>query len=119
MLTALFEGDILRVVPNGPITSEDVARLSQTADEHLATNSRITGVLVHSQAFPGFASLTAFADYFRFIADHRLKVRRLALVTDSALAPVAEFMANNVAGIEMKPFPYNDEADALAWLRSS
>jgi len=43
--------------------------------------------MVQTRTFPGFASLTAFADYARFIADHHARVRRLALVTDSALAP--------------------------------
>ena len=37
-------------------------------------------------------AIGAFADYARFIADHHARVRRLALATDSALAPVvAEF----------------------------
>jgi hypothetical protein len=45
-------------------------------------------------------------------------VRRLALVTDSALAPVAEFMANYVVGLEMRHYPLAEGAAARAWLRS-
>jgi hypothetical protein len=33
-------------------------------------------------------------------------VRRLALVTDSALAPIAEFMAKYVVGVEMRRYPF-------------
>ena len=118
MLSAEFEGDLLRVRPEGPITSEDVAKLRATADEHLATHQEIAGVMLQTRTFPGFANLTAFADYVRFIADHHARVRRLALVTDSALAPVAEFVANHVVGLEMRQFPFAEDAAALTWLRS-
>jgi hypothetical protein len=42
----------------------------------------------------------------------------VALVTDSALAPVAEFMANHVVGVQMRHYPFAEGAAAQAWLRS-
>ena len=99
MLTLQFDGDVLVVRPEGPITREDVATLTRTADEYLAGHPKIAGVMVETRTFPGFASVGAFADYARFIANHHAHVRRLALVTNSALAPVAEFMANHVVGM--------------------
>ena len=119
MLTVQFDGDVLRVRPDGPITREDVTTLTRTVDEYLADHPKIAGVMVETRTFPGFASVGAFADYARFIADHHARVRRLALVTDSALAPVAEFMANHVVGLEMRHFPFAEGTAALAWLRSS
>jgi SpoIIAA-like len=119
MLNAQFDGDVLVLRPDGPITREDVAVLTRTADEYLASNAKISGVMVQTQRFPGFASVGAFADYARFIADHHARVRRVALVTDSALAPVAEFMANHVVGVEMRHFPFAEGAAALGWLRST
>jgi hypothetical protein len=119
MLTAQFDGDVLVVRPGGPIAREDVATLTRTVDEYLAGHPKISGVMVETRAFPGFASVGAFADYARFIADHHARVRRLALVTDSALAPVAEFMANHVVGLQMRHFPFAEGTSALAWLRSS
>ena len=117
MLKAHFDGEVLVVQPGGPITRDDVTSLTQTADEYLAAHSKIAGVLVETRKFPGFASVGAFADYARFIADHHARVRRLALVTDSALAPVAEFMANHVVGLEMRHFRFAESATALIWLR--
>ena len=118
MLRAQFDDDVFRVQPWGPITREDVATLTRTVDEYLVDHSKITGVMVETRTFPGFASVGAFADYARFIANHHARVRRLALVTNSALAPVAEFMANYVVGIEMRHFRVADATAALAWLRS-
>jgi hypothetical protein len=119
MLKVQFDGDVLVVRPEGAITREDVTTLTRTADEYLADHPKIAGVIVETRTFPGFASVGAFADYARFIANHHARVRRLALVTDSALAPVAEFMANHVVGVEMRHYPFAEGAAARAWLRSS
>jgi len=117
MLNAQFDGDVLVLRPAGAITRDDVATLTQTVDEYLAAHPKISGVMVQTQWFPGFASVGAFADYARFIADHHARVRRVALVTDSALAPVAQFMANHVVGIEMRHFPFSEHVAAQAWIR--
>ena len=118
MLKVQFNGDVLGVRPEGPITREDVATLTQAADEYLAGHPKIAGVMIETRTFPGFASVGAFADYARFIADHHARVLRVALVTDSALAPIAEFMANHVVGVQMRHYPFAEGATALAWLRS-
>jgi hypothetical protein len=60
----------------------------------------------------------AFADYARCIAGHRARVRRIALVTDSALAPISEFIANYGVGVEMRHYPFAEGAAAQAWLSS-
>jgi SpoIIAA-like len=118
MLNVQFNGDVLVVRPDGPITREDVATLTDAADEYLASHSKIVGVMVETRTFPGFASVGAFADYAGFITAHHARVRRVALVTDSALAPVAEFMANHVVGLQMRHYPFAEGAAAQAWLRS-
>jgi hypothetical protein len=118
MLTAEFEGDVLIVRPAGPIARKDVAALAKTADEYLAGHGTISGVMVHTPVFPGFASAAALADYVRFIADHHARVRRVALVTDSALAPIAQFVADHVVGLEMRHYTFGESASALEWLRA-
>jgi hypothetical protein len=82
MLKVQFDGDVLGVRPDGPITREDVATLTRAADEYLAGHPKITGVMVQTRTSPGFASVGGFADYARFIADHHARVQRVALVTD-------------------------------------
>src|SRR5262249_4646115 len=118
MLNAQFDGDVLKVQPSGPISSEDVTALTRTVDDYLTAHPKIDGVMVQTRKFPGFASMGSFADYARFITDHHKKVQRIALVTDFALAPVAEFMANHVVGVKMRHFPFAEDKAALAWLRS-
>ena len=76
--------------------------------------------MVETRTFPDFAGVrqAALADHARFIADHHARVRRVALVTDSGLAPVAEFMANHVVGVQMRHYPFAEGAEAQAWLSS-
>lgn len=85
-LNAQFDGDVLRVQPGGPITTEDMATLTRTVDGYLTDHPKIDGVMMQTKTFPEFASMGSFADYARFIADHHKKVQRVALVTDFALA---------------------------------
>jgi hypothetical protein len=79
----------------------------------------MTGKLMPSSVSPRKCSLRLFWPPWSIPAPHHARVRRLALVTDSALAPVAEFMANHVVGLEMRHFPFAAGMSALAWLRSS
>ena len=118
MLTAQFNEDALLVHLSGAITSADVTTLERTANEYLASHPNIPGVMVETRTFPGFASAGAFGGYVRFVLSHRTRVRRVALVTDSMLAPVAKFIANHVMGIEMRHYPFARRAAALDWLRS-
>jgi hypothetical protein len=66
------ERDCLR---RDPYASRVIAKptLTRTADEYLAGNPKIAGVIVKTQTFSGFASVGAFVDYARFIADHHAR----------------------------------------------
>ena len=118
VLATQFDGDVLVLRPDGPITRADVATLARIVDEYLRKHPKIVGVMVETPAFPGYADLAAFVDHMHFVAGHHALVRRVALSTDSALAAFAEFIANHVVGVEMRHFPFGERAAALAWLKS-
>lgn len=115
--TEFVEPGILLIRPDGALTIDDIAAIRTAADGWLATHGTLRGVMVETRVFPGWADLHALADHIRFIADHAERVRRVALATDSALAPVAQFLATNVAGVEFRHFAFNEDDLALAWLR--
>jgi SpoIIAA-like len=118
MLTAEFNENVLVVRPEGAITSADVTALEAAANGYLATHPKIPGVMIETRSFPGFASLGAFSGYVRFVLSHRARVRRIALVTNSMLTPIAKFMANHVVGVEMRHYPFGKREAALDWLRT-
>jgi len=118
MLTAQSNEYVLVVRPEGKITSADVTTLEAAANGYLATHRQIPGVMIETRAFPGFANVGALSRYVRFVLSHRARVRRIALVMDSMLAPIGKFMANHVVGVQMRHYPFGKRAAALDWLRS-
>ena len=83
-------------------------------DAYLADHSNIHGLLIHAKAFPGWESFAGFVAHIRFVKDHHQKVERVALVTDSPIARVAEALANHFTAAEIKYFPFADFETALA-----
>jgi hypothetical protein len=118
MLKPQFDGELLVLRPDGPITREDVAALTRAVDEHLASRAKLAGAMIETPAFPGYADPMAFADHMRFVATHYGRVRRIALVTDSPLAAVAETIAGHIASLELRHYKFGDSEAALTWLRS-
>jgi hypothetical protein len=118
MLKPQFDDEVLVLRPDGPITREDVATLTRAVDEHLTDHAKIAGAMIETPAFPGYADPMAFADHMRFVATHYGRVRRIALVTDSPLATVAETLAGHVATLQLRHYKFGDSEAALAWLRS-
>jgi hypothetical protein len=104
--------------PNASLTREDFAGLSTTVDAYLASHSNIHGVIIHAKSFPGWESFAGFVAHIRFVRDHHRKVERVALVTDSPIARVAEALANHFTSAEIRHFPFADYDAALAWLKT-
>jgi hypothetical protein len=55
------------------------------------------------------------AAHFRFVRDHHKKVRKVAVVTDSTLASVAENLASHFVSAEIKRFGSGDLEGAKQW----
>lgn len=117
--TILKSEGILVLQPNAPLSKEDFASLSASVDAYLADHTSIHGVLIQSKSFPGWESLAGFTAHVRFVRDHQQKIERLALVTDSSVAPVAEAVAKHFTAAEIKHFPFVEHEQALNWLKAS
>ena len=58
------------------------------------------------------------AEHFRFVRDHQKYIRRIALVTDSALGNVVEHLASHFVSAEIKHFPAGEVEAARLWIVS-
>jgi hypothetical protein len=58
------------------------------------------------------------AAHFRFVRDHHRHIKRIALVTDIALAEVAERLAAHFVSAEIKRFPAGELDAAKRWITS-
>ena len=71
------------------------------------------GMLIHAEAFPGWENFAGLAAHIRFVRNHHQKIERVALVTDSPVARVAEAVAEHFIAAEIEHFPFADYEKAL------
>ena len=107
---------ILVLKPRTPLTKEDFTSLGALVDTYLADHDKLNGVLIQSKEFPGWDSFKGFTAHMQFVRQHRDKIDRIAVVTDSPAAPIAEGIAKAFSSAEVKHFPYPEEGLAMDWL---
>ena len=54
-----------------------------------------------------------------FVRDHRKQVEQIALVTDSHLAGMAEFVGKHFTHADVRHFPFAEDAKAMQRLHSA
>jgi putative intracellular protease/amidase len=111
-------GGVLRVKPFGALTVADFQGLARYADAYLSQHGTIGGLLIEAQAFPGWDGFAAFGAHFRFLRDHQRQIQRVAVVSDSPIAHVAERLAEPFIAADIRGFAATDGAEALAWLQA-
>ncbi len=111
--------DILVLKPHAPLTKEDFSCLSTAVDSYLSDHAMLHGVLIRSKAFPGWENFGGFVAHMRFVREHHKKVERVAVVTDSQLAAIAESLGDHFTSADVKHFRFFDEAKALEWLETA
>ena len=109
---------ILYVRPKSALAAEDFAALAGTVDPHIEATGGLAGIVIETPAFPGWEGLGAMAAHLRFVRDHHRRIRKVAVVTDSALGSVAEHLASHFVSAEIKRFPSGETAAAKQWIVS-
>lgn len=109
---------ILVLEPDGPFESADFEGVARAIDPFIAEHGKLSGVMIHAKAFPGWANLEGFLTHMRFIEHHHRKITRLAMVSDSRLLTELPKIANHLVHAEVKHFPESAYDDALRWLKA-
>jgi SpoIIAA-like len=110
---------ILYLRPDGALEQDDFVQLARTVDPQIEKSGDLNGVIIDAPAFPGWESLGAMAAHFRFVRDHHKRIRKIALVTDSALGNVAEHLASHFVSAQIKHFPAGESEAAKQWVIGS
>lgn len=110
------ENAILHVQPKSALKKADFETLAATVDPFLTESGALAGLVIETPSFPGWESLGAMAAHFRFVRDHHRHIRKVALVTDSALGTVAEKLASHFVSAEIKHFPASGLDAAKQWI---
>ena len=110
---------ILVLKPQAPLRKEDFIRLSAAVDSYLSDHAKIHGVLIQSRGFPGWENFGGFTAHMHFVREHHKKVERVAIVTDSQFAGIAQLIGKHFTSAEVRQFPFPDDAKALDWLETA
>ena len=110
------EHSILHVQPKSPLEQDDFVKLAKAVDPHIEATGGLAGLIIEAPGFPGWDSLGAMVNHFRFVRDHHKRIKRIGVVTDSHLADVAERLASHFVSAEIRHFPAGQTEAARQWI---
>ena len=111
------ENGILHLHPKSALQESDFAELASVVDPYLEGHGELKGVVVEAPSgFPGWDSIGAMAAHFRFVRDHHRRIRKIAIVTDTHLADVAEKLGSHFVAATIKHFPAGQADAARKWI---
>jgi len=107
---------ILYLRPKSALEQGDFAQLAKAVDPHIEKTGSLAGLIIEAPRFPGWESFGALAAHVRFVRDHHKHIRKVALVTDSALGNVAQNLASHFVSAEIRHFAAGDLEAAKQWV---
>ena len=107
---------ILYVRPKSSLEEDDFVQLATTVDPYIEETGDLAGLIIETPAFPGWNSLGAMVTHFRFVRAHHKHIKKIGLVTDSALGDVAEHLASHFVSAEIRHFPAGELEAAKQWI---
>jgi hypothetical protein len=107
---------VLYLRPKSALEQDDFAQLAKTVDPYIRETGGLSGLIIEAPTFPGWDSLGAMVAHFRFVQGHHKHIKKIGLVTDSALGNVAEHLASHFVSAEIRHFPARELEAAKRWV---
>jgi hypothetical protein len=110
------EHSILEVRPTSALDKDDFAELAKAVDPQIEAHGDLAGLIINAASFPGWDSFGSVVTHLRFVRDHHKHVKKVAAVTDSHLADVAEHLGSHFISAEIRHFPAGELEQARQWI---
>ncbi|OHE82366.1 MAG: hypothetical protein A2107_07115 [Verrucomicrobia bacterium GWF2_62_7] len=107
---------ILYLRPKSALEQGDFVQIAKMVDPYIEATGNLAGLIIEAPKFPGWESLGAMVAHFRFVRDHHRHIKKIGLVTDSALGNVAEHLAAHFVSAEIRHFPAGELEAAEKWV---
>ncbi len=107
---------ILYVKPKTSLEKADFEQLALTVDPYIKETGGLAGLIIDAPHFPGWENLVALTSHFNFVRDHHKHIKKIGLVTDSALGNVAEHLASHFVSAEIRHFSSGESEKAKEWI---
>ncbi|WP_018969132.1 STAS/SEC14 domain-containing protein [Rubritalea marina] len=111
-----YQQSLLIVEPSGPLSQDDFVQLAQIVDTSIENGHSLQDLMIIAEEFPGWETLSAMIQHFKFIKDHHQTLHKVALVSDSALATLAPKLASHFVSAEVRHFDFDAKDAATKWL---
>jgi SpoIIAA-like len=107
---------ILHLRPQSALEQDDFVQLAKIVDPYIQETGGLSGLIIEAPKFPGWENLGAMMGHLRFVRDHHTHIKKIGLVTDSALGNVAEHLASHFVSAEIRHFASGELEAAKQWI---
>jgi SpoIIAA-like len=115
----LFQDKGIAVLsPQGKLKASDFASVAAKVDPYIAAHGKLNGLMINAEAFPGWSDFAAFVTHIRFVKDHHLSIKNIAVVSDSEILKIMPAVAKHFVAAKIRHYPSDQKDAALAWLES-
>ena len=102
--------------PDGKLSESDFKSAVNIIDPYINNFENLNGLIIATQAFPGWESFAALVSHLSFVKDHHKNISFIAFVTDSKIGNLAEHVASHFVSAEIKSFAYGELEMAKEWI---
>lgn len=107
---------VLHVRPLSALAAGDFVMLANAVDPYLNATGGLAGLIIETPGFPGWDGVRAVTAHLRFVRDHHKRIKKVAVVTDSALGNIAELLASHFISAEIRHFAAGEVEAAKGWI---
>jgi hypothetical protein len=113
-----IEKNIAILRPEGALTKADFESAARIIDGYIDKGTGPEAIVIVTESFPGWEDFGAMLQHFTFIKEHHSVVRKIAFVTNIAIAGLFEKVASHFVSAEIKAFPFESLLQAKQWATS-
>jgi hypothetical protein len=107
---------VLTVRPEGKLETQDFLTLSEVVDLYIKKKGGLNGIVIVTKKFPGWLDFSGMIEHMKFVRNHHRKIAKVAIVTDSKIADVAESLGKHFVKASIKHFSFEELESAKRWI---
>jgi hypothetical protein len=90
--------------------------LSEVVDPFIKKRGELKGILIVTKKFPGWEDFKGMIEHMKFVRNHHRKIAKVAIVTDSKIADMAESLGKHFVKASIKHFSFEGFESAKRWI---
>jgi len=104
---------------HGKIEEHDFDKIAPIADELIAEEGMLNGILLNATEFTGWENLHALLNHLKFVKHHHRFIKKVALVGNKRWQEEAPNLVSIFVKAEIQFFPEDQLPEARKWVVSS